>query len=343
MMMQTIDNLLLGKILTVPGAEAAFRALFDEQGRKNAFGKPFLVLLQKRGEHPNELTGLVRTIRNTERRLVRHNLDVVDGCGTGGDGKESFNISTIACIIAAGAGAYVAKHGNRSVSSRCGSADLLESLGVKIDAEPRQMLTALKTARIGYFHAPLYHPSFANVQPIRKELAQKRIKTIFNLTGPLVNPLCPKQQVIGVYRKDYVQVIAQTLRNLGLKRAFIFWNEDGFDELTTTASSFVIELSGRSLKQKLLSLSALGLRRAPQKTLQGKNSTFNKRIALRILSGEDRSPRLDTVLLNAAAILYISGRAQNLRDGIKLAQRSVESGSALRALKQLIRISHDTE
>lgn len=343
MMMQTIDRLLLGKTLTTLEAEIAFRALFRKKKREELFGKLLLVLLQKKGEHPNELTGLIQTIRNAEKRLSGRSLDVVDGCGTGGDGKKSFNISTIACIIAAGAGAYVAKHGNRSLTSQCGSADLLESLGVKIEAPSHRMLTALRKGHLGYFHAPLYHPLFAQIQPIRKELAQRQIKTIFNLAGPLVNPLRPKRQVIGVYRKNYVPVIAQTLRNLGLKRVLVFWNTGGFDELTTAASSFAIELSGGKLKQKTLSPFSLGLKRSKQKDLKGGNDAFNRRIALRILSGKDRGPRLDNVLLNAAAILYISGRAKNLKDGIKIAKRSVKSGSALHSLKQLIRISHGTK
>ena len=341
--MKILDDLLIGKDLTIAQASLLFRRFFQQKNVTDEFRKKVLVFLQKKGEHSNELTALVRTIRKRERLPFRPPFsNLVDGCGTGGDDKKTFNISTLACLVAAGAGAHIAKHGNRSVSSQCGSADILESLGVKIDALPARTAQILKQCGFAYLHAPLYHPLMAQIQPVRKELARKGIKTIFNLAGPLLNPLQVSRQIIGVYRKDLVPVMAETAKELNSKRAMILWNTGGFDELTTTHPSFAIELNRRSLKKKYISPSAFGFKRSNAKKIRGGNRATNLKIALNLLSGLDQGVRRDTIVLNAAALLYISGRSKNLREGIKLASQSINTGSARNVLKTVIRLSHDS-
>ncbi len=345
-MMQAIDTLLLGKDLDATGAEQIFQELFSKKVMNEQFAKTLLVLLRKKGEHSNELTGLVRTIRKLEKPLSKPRYsDLVDGCGTGGDEANTFNISTIASIVAAGAGAHVAKHGNRSISSKCGSADLLEALGVKIDAPRNRMLRALQKCNFAYFHAPLYHHAFKTLQPIRQKLKIRNpgIRTIFNMVGPLVNPLRPRRQAIGVFQKDLVPVVAETVKRLGFEHALIFRSNDGMDELTTTAKSSLIEVHKGKVKSHQLSPRKLGFRPGKLKELKGGSSELNRKIAIEILNGKRQGAQRDVVILNAAAILYVSRKAKNLKEGIKLARKSIDSKSAQQVLRQLIRISHGIE
>ncbi len=339
-----IDKLLLKENLTTYESKVLFEQLFSDKIINEPFAKLILILLAIKGESAEELAGLVRTIRRIEKPVRAYGLpDLVDGCGTGGDGTDTFNISTLASLAAAGAGAHVAKHGNRSISSQCGSADLFEALGVTIDAPLKRMLKALKNknCRIAYFHAPIYHQSFKKLQPIRMKLREKyQARTIFNLVGPLTNPLQPKRQVIGVFRKDLVKKVAETSKKIGLKHVLVVHSSDGMDELTTTAKTDVAELRNGSIKQYSVSPAQFRFRMGSQKELKGGNADVNKKIALKILKGEDKTARCDVVLLNAAAILYVSGKAKNLREGILLARKSIDSGMALRTLKNLIRISH---
>ncbi|MBI1977641.1 MAG: anthranilate phosphoribosyltransferase [Candidatus Omnitrophica bacterium] len=339
--MKLIDQLLIGQHLTLTQAETIFRLLFSEKRMDKIFKKLILVLLQKKGEHPNELAGLIRTIKTMEHQKQKNRISyLVDGCGTGGDQSHTFNISTISCIVAAGAGAHVAKHGNRGVTSQCGSADLLEALGVKINASPKRMFLALKTCGIGYFHAPLYHSLFTNVQPLRMELSKKKMRTIFNLIGPLVNPLNPRSQVIGVFKKQLAETVVQAGRKLNYQHLMVVISNDGLDELTTTDKTFVIELKKGILKRYLISPSSLGLKQSRRSELKGGSSKDNCEIALAILTGKERGAKFDVVLLNAAAILYVSGKVKNLREGLREARKSIDSGNAYQVLKNLIRMSH---
>ncbi len=343
-MMQIVDELLLGKDLTTSEAERVFNTLLSRKTLDERFAKTLLVLLRKKGEHSDELTGLVRAIRKLEKPITKPRYSyLVDGCGTGGDGTNTFNISTIASIVAAGAGAQVAKHGNRSISSRSGSADLLEALGVNIVASRERMLKALKKCNLAYFHAPLYHHTFKVLQPVRRELTRKlKIRTIFNIVGPLVNPLRPNKQAIGIFQEELVPIVAETVKKLGFKHVLIFRSKDGMDELSTTAESSVIEVSKGKMKSFHISPKQLGFRLGKRKELSGGNPKRNRKIAIEILSGKKQGTKRDVVILNAAAILYTSGKAKNLKQGIELARQSIDSKSAQRALKQLARISHGT-
>lgn len=346
--MEAIDKLLVGEDLLVKESERIFSALLSQTNRNADSGKLLLLLLRKKGESAAEIAGLVHAIRKMEKNKWSGQFpNAVDGCGTGGDGTHSFNISTLASLVAAGAGACVAKHGNRSISSRCGSADLLESLGVKIDASPRQMLQALATCGIGYFHAPLYHPVFQKVQMLRKDLARRyQARTIFNLIGPLVNPLRPNRQAIGVFQKELVRVIAETARKLKYDRALIFWSFDGTDELSTTAPSLVIEVDHGKITKMIKNPKQLGFESGKSRDLRGGEPSHNARIALRLLRGDAPTKSMrtkrDAIILNAAAILYVSKTVHHFKEGIRQSRKSLESGQALGVLKELIRISHGT-
>ncbi|MBI3999984.1 MAG: anthranilate phosphoribosyltransferase [Candidatus Omnitrophica bacterium] len=330
--------------MSVAQSQRLFQALFSKKKIDQELAKMILVLLKIKGEQAGELAGLVRVIRKLEKPIPHKSLPyLVDGCGTGGDGVSTFNISTIASIVAAGAGAHVAKHGNRSISSKCGSADLLEALGVKIDASPKRMLKALRECRIAYFHAPLYHPAFKTLQSLRGELAKKKIRTIFNLAGPLLNPLRPSRQVIGVFKKSLIPVMAEAAKKLNLIHVLIVWNYDGTDELTTTNKSLLAQLWKGRIKMTTILPKTYGFKTGNRTALKGGNPKLNREIASRILEGKDRGIRRDVILLNAAAILYASGRANSLKEGIKLAVRSIDSKAALHALQQLSKISHGTQ
>ena len=339
--MKCIDDLLLGRDFSVRSAEIFFRSFLDKEGGED-HRKLILTLLQKKGEHANELVGLVRSIQKIERRIPSAGVSyLVDGCGTGGDGTGTINISTIASIVAAGAGAYVAKHGNRSISSRSGSADLLEALGVKIDASQGLMLKALKKCGMGYFHAPLYHPLFKTFQPVRNSLGRKGVRTIFNLVGPFVNPLRPKRQLIGAFSKRLVEILSQAAEKLNYEHVLIVWSYDGLDELTTTSKTFSIELKQGRIKRNVVSPKQLCMPLGKRKELKGGNPRYNRNAAISILNGKDKGTRYEVVILNAAAILYVSGRAVDLHEGIQFAKRSIDSKAAKGVLERLIKISHD--
>lgn len=340
--MKPMDVLLVGRNLNRLQSRILFLHLLKRQFEPE-LAKQLLVLLQKKGAHSNELTGLIEAVQSLEKPLANKARFLVDGCGTGGDGKNTFNISTLACLVAAASGAHVAKHGNRSVSSLCGSADLLESLGIKIDAPKSRMLSALQNEGFGYFHAPLYHPIFKQMGSIRRDLAKKKITTIFNLAGPFLNPLRPKRQLIGVWKKDLISVMAKTAQNLKLKHILIVWNTAGFDELTTNQPTIIAELRNGKLRTSSFHPQKFNLKKSKDRDLRGGSTTQNCRIALRILSAKDRSARLDVVLLNAGAVLYVSGKTRNIDEGIQLARQAVHSRSALKLMKRLVRMSHDSE
>ena len=334
-----MDLLLAGKDLSRSQSRNAFSYLLKNKFESEP-AKQLLVLLQRKGEHSFELTGFIDAVRALEQPIRFRGHFLVDGCGTGGDGNHTFNISTLACLIAAASGAQVAKHGNRSVSSLCGSSDLLAALGVKINAPKARMLKALKETGFGYFHAPIYHPIFKYAQPIRRELAKKQIKTLFNLAGPFLNPLRPKRQLIGVWKKELVPIMAETAQNLNLKHIIIIWNRAGFDEMATALETVMMEVQNKRVKLKTLNPKQFRLSRNKTTDLNGGTIKQNRQIALDVLSGDDRSPKTDVVLLNAGSILYVSGKTKSISEGIRLAKQALYSQSALKLLNRLVKISH---
>jgi anthranilate phosphoribosyltransferase len=256
--------------------------------------------------------------------------------GTGGDRAGTFNISTVSALVAAAAGVRVAKHGNRAASSHCGSADLLEAFGVKIDLDPEGVERCLEQAGIAFMFAPVFHPAAAHAGPVRREL---RVPTVFNFLGPLTNPARPAAQVIGVSDPAMLPLIADVVARRGI-RAKVFRGEDGLDELTTTGLSEVYEVANGEVRETSLDPSTVGLKRAKKQDLTGGDVDRNRAIAEEILGGAE-GPHRDVVLLNAAAGLDVAGRAETMADGVELAANAIDSGGARRVLDRWVRVSNE--
>ena len=294
----------------------------------------FLVALRMKGESPDELIGFARAMRAKAARVRGPDGEVLlDTCGTGGDGLSSFNISTVAAFVAAGAGVRVAKHGNRSISSRCGSADLLEELGVEVALEPAQVETAIREAGIGFLFAPAFHPAMKHAQAARLEL---RMRTVFNLLGPLTNPAGATAQLVGAPSTQAAELMAEALARLGLQRGFVVHGSDGMDEITTTGQTLVLEIARGAIVHRPLTPADFGVPKARAKDLKGGDRATNARIALAVLAGE-RGPRRDIVLVNASAALVAAGAAKTFAEGMELAAGSIDSGAAQRKLEELVR------
>ena len=291
-----------------------------------------LVALRMKGETAEEITGAAMAMRERVTPLDVDRDDLIDTCGTGGDGCGTFNISTVAAIVAAGAGASVAKHGNRAVSSSCGSADVLSALGVQIDLDAPRMAEVLRRAGIAFLFAPKLHPAMAAVAGVRKELG---VRTIFNVLGPLTNPAFAKRQVLGVYADRLVDVVAQVLAALGAKHALVVHSRDGLDEISISAPTRVCEVRDGELRSYEVTPEELGLTRAPIERVAGGDARENATIAREVLGGANGA-RHDIVVANAGAALYVGGLAPTIRDGVMLAKESIANGSALAKLQQLV-------
>jgi anthranilate phosphoribosyltransferase len=297
----------------------------------------FLVALRMKEETPDELLGFARAMREKALRVeVRVDSEsLLDTCGTGGDGGNTFNISTIAAFVVAGAGVRVAKHGNRSLSSLCGSADLLEELGIGLLTSPEQVARVINEVGIGFMFAPAFHPATKYAQPARLEL---KIRTVFNLLGPLTNPAGATCQLIGVPSVEAGALMAQALSGLNIQRAFLVHGSDGMDEITTTGPTTVFEVRREEVRKFSWNPSDFGVDQAQAPDLAGGDRAVNRRIALAVLEGE-RGPRRDIVLVNAAAALVAAGVAPDIRAGMRLAAESLDSGTARNKVEQLARFS----
>ena len=305
-----------------------------------------LVALHMKGETVEEIVGFAEAIRAAAQPLdVSRNstIDVsgterdalVDTCGTGGDASGTFNISTATALVVAGAGVRVAKHGNRSVTSRCGSADVMEALGVNINLTPERLAICLDEVGMAFLFAPAMHSAMKYVQPARRDL---RLRTVFNLLGPLTNPARASAQVVGVYSHSLVDKLAEALSMLGLKRAFVVHGADGLDEITITGPTRVAEVRDGQVHTYEVTPEEYGFENAPIEAISGGDAAENANCIRGILTGQ-RSARRDVVLLNAAAALVAAGRAQHLRDAIPLAAQAVDSGAAAAKLEQLVRFT----
>jgi anthranilate phosphoribosyltransferase len=294
-----------------------------------------LCALAARGETVDELAGAARTMRARVTRIQLPEGPAVDTCGTGGDGSGTFNISTTAAFIVAACGVSVAKHGNRAVSSKSGSADVLEALGVDITAAPERVEACLADARIGFLFAQKLHPAMRHAAPVRRALG---VRTLFNLVGPLTNPAFAPRQVMGVFDGARVADLAAVLGRLGSERAWVVHGEDGLDELTLTGATRVAELRDGSVRTFEVRPEDAGLARCAPGDLRGGDAATNAEILRSVLSG-NAGPALDIALLNAGAALLVVDRAEDLRGGVELARQAVESGDALRTLERLVVLS----
>jgi anthranilate phosphoribosyltransferase len=294
-----------------------------------------LVGLAMKGERPSEIVGLARAMRAHAVQVAKRHERVFDTCGTGGDKSGTFNISSCAAVVIAACGVRVAKHGNRSVSSLTGSADVFEALGVRVTAAPAVVERCLADARIGFFFAPTFHPSMRHAAPVRKDLG---IRTAFNLLGPLTNPAGASRQIVGVPRADLTELMARSLMLLGSERAWVVHGADGIDEISTTGYTKISECRDGAVNTFYLHPADVGLPKAAAATLKGGDAHENARIIERVLAGE-RGPARDVVLLNAGAALLVAGEAASVSDGIVMASRAIDRGDAKRTLDQLARIS----
>ena len=306
-----------------------------------------LVALHMKGETVEEIVGFAEAIRAAAVPLEIHQnstVDVsgterdalVDTCGTGGDTSGTFNISTATAIVVAGTGVRVAKHGNRSISSRCGSADVMEALGVKVDIPAQRVAACLEQVGIAFLYAPAMHAAMKYVQPARREL---RLRTVFNLLGPLTNPARASAQVVGVYSAALVEKLAEALSMLGLRRALVVHGADGLDEITITGSSRVAEVRGGNVRSYEVIPEEFGMKTAPIDQILGGDGPENAEIIRRVLAGE-KSARRDVVLLNAAAALVAAGKADHLSDAVPIAEESIDSGEAGRKLDALVQFTN---
>jgi anthranilate phosphoribosyltransferase len=295
----------------------------------------FVVALRMKGETTDEITGFARTARAMATPIEVEG-PLLDTCGTGGDGLATFNISTLAAIVAAASGARVAKHGNRAASSMCGSADVLEQLGVKIDLGPEGVARCINEAGIGFLFAPVFHPSFRFAAVPRRDLA---LRTVFNVLGPLCNPAGAKYQALGVADGSMAGKMADVLVRLGVERAIVFHAGDGMDELSVSSPSLVIEIDGQR-KEYELDPAELGLAKAPLDSMRGGGPEENARIAREVLQGA-KGPRRDVVLLNAAAALRAAGLAGSWKDGLGIAAEAIDSGRAGDVLQRWVTISQE--
>ncbi|MDD4878964.1 MAG: anthranilate phosphoribosyltransferase [Candidatus Omnitrophica bacterium] len=291
----------------------------------------FLTAMRIKGETIDEITGAAEIMRRHATKIKTRHPVVLDTCGTGGDECQTFNVSTITAFVVAGAGVIVAKHGNRSVSSKCGSADLLKALGVNIDAEEHTVSKCIDEAGIGFLFAPALHKAMQYAIGPRKEIG---IRTIFNILGPMTNPAGATNQLLGVYDRELTEPIAKALGRLGSKHALVVNGKDGLDEVTTTDKTQISELKGGRVKTYEVSPRDFGIRKARPGDLKGGEPAENAKIAMDILSGE-KGPKYDIVVLNAGCAIYAADKALSIKEGIKSAEESIESGMALGKLQAL--------
>jgi len=291
----------------------------------------FLMALRVRGETVEELAGAATTLR---AKMVRVSAppDAMDVVGTGGDESGSYNVSTCAAFIVAGAGGTVAKHGNRALSSRCGASDVLTSLGVNVDVGPDVVGRSIAEAGIGFMFAPNHHPALRHVGPTRVELATR---TIFNLLGPLLNPAGVRRHLVGVFARQWVEPLAEVLGSLGSERAFVVHGSDGLDEITTAGPTMIAELNNGRVRTFQVTPEDVGLNIVRPEQLRGADPARNAAALRAVLEGAD-GPYRDIATFNAAAALVVAGRAQDLRDGVEIATKAIDSGAALACLEHLI-------
>ncbi len=331
MIREAIAKIIDGTDLTLDEAHSVMEEMMRGEVTQAQLGT-FLAAMRMKEEAIQELAGFAMVLREHAVPLrLQVQGTLVDTCGTGGDGASTFNISTTAAFVTAGAGVPVVKHGNRSVSSRCGSADVLEALGVKIDVAPDVMCQALEQYHIAFLFAPLYHPAMRHVMGARKEIG---VRTMFNLLGPLANPAAAQAQLIGVYHPNLTEKLARVLDILGVERAMVVYGA-GIDEITTTGYTRVTELKERGMWTYILRCEAFGIPRASPEDLRGGDATENARITRQVLQGAP-GPARDVVILNAGAAIYLGGMAETIGEGVAMAADSIDSGRALHVLEGLI-------
>ncbi len=338
MIREAIARVVEGKNLTQDESEGVMGEIMEGKATPSQIGA-FLAALRMKGETVEEIAGCARAMRGHAFRVNTQQSHLIDTCGTGGDGSGTFNISTAAALVVAGAGIPVAKHGNRAMSSHCGSADILEGLGVKIDLSPEAAGHCIDEIGIGFLFAPRLHPAMKYAAIPRREIG---VRTIFNLLGPLTNPASASRQLLGVYDASLTEPIAEVLRLLGCQHALVVHGDGRLDELSTTGVNKLTQLRDGTVKTFSLDPRELGLPRAAAEQLRGGTVEENVRIVQGVLQGEEGAPR-DVVLLNTSAALIVAEEAASFETGLKIAAEVIDSGKALAKLHQLVEMSQDLD
>jgi len=331
-----LAELLEGRELTRAGAREAMGTIMTGEATPAQIGG-FLVALRLKGETPDEIAGFAEAIRGHVLAVHPRRDDLVDTAGTGGDGQATINISTGAAVVAAAAGAAVAKHGNRAVSSASGSADVLEALGFSLEAPPERIARSIDELGFGFLYAPTHHPGFRHAASVRRELATR---TVFNVLGPLTNPAGARAQIVGVYEPSLVRTIAEVLARLGARRAFVVHGAFGVDELSPAGPNLVCEVVDGAVHQREVDPLDLGVPRCAPEELRGGSPAENAAALRAILAGEEQGARRDAILLNAAGAIAAGGHADDLRDGLELARETLDSGAAAERLEVLVAFSN---
>src|SRR5487761_91842 len=346
--LEALEKIIAGEDLSRVEAEAAMEQILSGNA-SDALIAGLLTTLRMKGETVDELVGFATAMRRHATPIfpagrVRVDEMLVDTCGTGGDGSCTFNVSTAAAFVVAGAGARVAKHGNRSVSSRCGSADVLEQLGVSLDQTAERVGRAINEVGIGFLFAPAMHTAMKHAITARREL---RMRTVFNLLGPLTNPAGASAQIVGVSAANFTELLARALDELGVRRAFVVHGADGMDEISLSGETYVTELNNRVIRSYTVVPEDFGLRRAPSDAIRGGDAKHNAEIIHKIFGCgmlyREHGPHRDIVLANAAAALVAAGRAPDFLDGVRLATESIDSGAARTKLDTLVRFSQSKD
>ncbi len=337
MIQDALSRLLDGEDLTRAESRDVMGSIMAGEATPAQIGG-FLVALRFKGETANEIAGCAEAMRAHVLEVNPTRDDLVDTAGTGGDNAHTFNISTAAALVAAAAGAGVAKHGNRAVSSSSGSADVLEALGFSLDLPPARIEQSIDELGFGFLFAPTHHPAMRHAAPVRRELATR---TVFNVLGPLTNPAGARAQVVGVFSAELVPTIADVLVQLGARRAFVVHGAGGIDELSPAGENLVCEVVDGEVRDREVDPQALGLTRCTPGELRGGSPGENAAVIRAVFSGREQGAKRDAILLNAAGAIAAGGHADDLRDGLELARETVDSGAAAERLEALIAFSND--
>lgn len=335
MIKEAIKKVVQGKNLTREEASLSMDMIMQGNATPSQIAA-LITALHTKGESIDEITGFAQKMKEHATKIYPKVKNLVDTCGTGGDYSGTFNISTVASFVASGAGVPIAKHGNRSMSSKSGSADLLEALGVKVDLEPKKVEECIEKIKIGFIYAPNFHKAMKYAAPTRKEIG---ISTVFNILGPLTNPASAEFQVLGVFHEELTEIMSEVLKNLGTKSAMVVHGMDGLDEISLTEKTKVSHLKDGKIRTFFIKPEDFGFLRRGREDVLGGDAIANAEIALEILNNEDKGPKKQIVLLNAAAAIVVSGIESDMKKAIVLANESIESGNALKKLNELISFS----
>ena len=335
MIREYIKSLVDGRDMSLAESEEAMSEIMTGKATPSQISA-LITALRIKGETIEEISGFAKIMRDHAVKLPLKSDYFVDTCGTGGDVSGTFNISTVSSFVAAGAGVTIAKHGGRAVSSKCGSADLLEKLGIKIDITPEKVSQCIDAIGIGFIFAPLFHQAMKYAATTRKEIG---IRTIFNILGPVSNPANTKGQLMGVYSPQLTSVMANVLKNQGCETAIVVYGMDGIDEISVSGQTKISHLSNGIIKEYFIEPENFGIKRQPMSSILGGSTEENAAIAVNILEGKEKGPKRDVVVLNAAAAIVVGKKAADLNEGLELAKRSLDSGAAMEKLEKLRRFT----